>query len=788
MTDEAAESTTLASVRPTASRPAMDQLVAAIEAMPEGCVMFDATDRLVFCNAAYRRSNPGAAHLLVPGTPFEAILWANLRGLRFDLRGRDAERFFEHRMAVHRQPSAPFEQRLADGRWEQVRETRLPDGGTLLLLSDVTDRMNAAGALAGKSAELAASERRFRDYADASADWFWETDAELRYTYMDDRSFTLINQPTQSRIGKRRDKITDLDLDQPHWQQHLADLEARRPFRDFRYRVRTVDGVLRWISVSGKPILGAGGTFAGYRGAARDVTAEMAAQARASDLAARNAALVAAVDGLADAVALYDDTERLVFWNHAFAQHYPQGDSLLKPGTTFTELLLRGLDVGVPPVAPEQREGYIVRRMTFHAQPEGVFERQTAGGQWQQIREHPLADGGFMVMISDVTRRRRTEAQLHQAQKMEAVGQLTGGLAHDLNNLLGVVMGNLEQARDRVSDPMAREAIADALSAAERGGELNRQLLAFARRQPLRPTRINPNEVVSSMSRLVARMIGETIRVRIDAAGDIWPVKIDRAQLESAILNLAVNARDAMPLGGRLTVSTENVRVGPKDHAAPLDLPEGDYVTISVADNGVGMPPEVLARAFEPFFTTKAPGQGSGLGLSQVYGFINQSHGRVQIESAPGMGTVVTLYLPRAPLAGETEAAAARTSSHPAGIVGATVLVVDDNEELRQIAVQQLRDTGYRVLEAPDAARALEFIGARSDIDLLFTDIVLPGGIDGRALAWAAREVRPRIKLLFTSGFADLEPGPEGPPGVELLAKPYRRATLAHAVQRALLA
>jgi CheY-like chemotaxis protein len=289
---------------------------------------------------------------------------------------------------------------------------------------------------------------------------------------------------------------------------------------------------------------------------------------------------------------------------------------------------------------------------------------------------------------------------------------------------------------------------------------------------------------VSGMGRLAGRMIGETVRVRLDTGTDIWPVEIDRAQLESAILNLAVNARDAMPLGGRLTIATENVTVGERDHAAPMDLAPGDYVTVSVADTGVGMPPDVAARVFEPFFTTKGAGQGSGLGLSQVYGFINQSHGRVRIDSAVGLGTVVTLYIPRA-FGAEADAAGAGPTV-PTAPASATVLVVDDNEDLRQIAVQQIKEMGYRVLEAPDAAQALELISSGTPIDLLFTDIVLPGGIDGRALAWAAREVRPQLKLLFTSGFADLEVGGEGPPDVEMLAKPYRRATLAHALHRVL--
>lgn len=276
MTADRDDASTFADAPSADIGPAASPLPAAIEAMRDGCAVFDATDRLVFCNAAFRIANAGIAELLAPGARFDDLLRESVRRGRYDLEGLSAEAFVERRLARHARPDSLHEQRLADGRWEEAKEQRLPDGGTLLLTADVTVRATAAAELARKANEIAVSDRRFRDYADASADWFWETDAELRYSYMDERSYTLINQPTQSRIGKRRDEVTDLDLDKPHWRQHLADLAARRPFRDFRYRARTVDGALRRISASGKPIFDASGAFLGYRGAARDVTEEVA--------------------------------------------------------------------------------------------------------------------------------------------------------------------------------------------------------------------------------------------------------------------------------------------------------------------------------------------------------------------------------------------------------------------------------------------------------------------------------------------------------------------------------
>ena len=388
--------------------------------------------------------------------------------------------------------------------------------------------------------------------------------------------------------------------------------------------------------------------------------------------------------------------------------------------------------------------------------------------------------------MHDVTERRQTEAQLRQAQKMEAIGNLTGGMAHDFNNLLGVIIGNLDLAQERVAGaPEVKEMLGDALEAAWRGADLTRRLLAFARRQPLRPVRIQVNELVADTVRLLRRLLGEDIDVSLVLADGLWPVVADPAQLEAALANLATNARDAMPKGGRLIIATANRHLDEDYAAAHAEASAGDFVLIEVSDTGTGMSADVVSRIFEPFFTTKEQGKGSGLGLSMVFGFLRQSGGHVSVYSEPGIGTTFRLYLPRATgyvIAREVGAAA------PIDLgAGETVLVVEDNAALRRIAVRQLEGLGYFVLECERAAAALELL-QREPVDLLFTDIVMPGGLDGVELARLALERWPTLKVVLTSGFpqARIDAGGELLQGVPLLSKPYSKEELAAALHAAL--
>jgi nitrogen-specific signal transduction histidine kinase len=378
-------------------------------------------------------------------------------------------------------------------------------------------------------------------------------------------------------------------------------------------------------------------------------------------------------------------------------------------------------------------------------------------------------------------------ARLLQSQRLEAVGQLTGGVAHDFNNLLTVVLGNADRlAGTDMGEAQRRQALDMLTRAAERGAVLTHQLLAFSRQQPLAPSEVDVNQLVAGLEPMLRRTLGEHIEIAFVRGAELWPAMVDPTQLESALLNLCLNARDAMPRGGRLTLETANVTLDAHYADRHGDVTPGQYTMLAVADTGVGIDPAHLRRVFEPFFTTKEKGKGTGLGLAMVYGTLKQSGGHVDIDSEPGRGTTVKLYLPRA----VGPRAMNEPALPPTGPRGGTetVLLVEDDEPVRLLASLELRAMGYQVLEATSGAEALRFIERGDGIDLLFTDIVMPGGMSGRELADAATARRPGLRVLFTSGYTDDAIVHHGrlDPGVQLLPKPYRRDELARAVRQAL--
>ncbi len=379
--------------------------------------------------------------------------------------------------------------------------------------------------------------------------------------------------------------------------------------------------------------------------------------------------------------------------------------------------------------------------------------------------------------------------RLQQAQRMEAIGQLTGGIAHDFNNLLTVVMGSAELLAEQPQADAEQLLLAQSIAhAAQRGAELTQRLLAFARKQALDPKPLDMNQLLAGMDALLRRTLGEHIEIELIRAAGLWPALVDHGQLENALLNLCLNARDAMPGGGRLTLETANVRLDDDYAARHGDVVAGQYVMLAVSDTGQGIAAEHLPRVFEPFFTTKEKGKGTGLGLSMVYGFIKQSAGHVGIYSEPGQGTTIKLYLPRWQGAHTTDTA----PTAGAGVAGGheTILLVEDDEAVRSYALAALRSFGYQVVEAADGPAAMAVLQQRSDIELLFTDIVMPGGMNGRALADAARRLRPALRVLYTSGYTENAIVHHGrlDAGAQLLSKPYRRGELDRAVRLALKA
>lgn len=489
-----------------------------------------------------------------------------------------------------------------------------------------------------------------------------------------------------------------------------------------------------------------------------------------------NQALDAVVQSSPVAILGIDSSRRIIVWNKNAEKIFG------KPAASI---------VGQP-YASLMREGTEQLDNTFQHLLAGQALRDVeasypgmAGSQDMRISGAPLYDAegrvrGAVCIVEDTTEGKVIQRQLEHAQRMEAVGQLTGGLAHDFNNLLAVVIGNLDLLQTQIRGlPAAQEPLDLALKASLGGAALIRQLLAFSRRQALSPRPLDLGAVVMATRELLSRTIGEQIEVRCNVADSLWPALADPAQLESAIANLAINARDAMPDGGRLTLEVANVHLDEAYAATNVDVSPGDYIMVAVSDTGLGIPTELLGRVFEPFFSTKELGKGSGLGLSMVYGFARQSRGHVKIYSETGHGTTVRLYLPRAQQV-KTVAAPAIPDDSAMVRLDATILVVEDNADVRKVVCQLLRDLGCEVIEAGNASAALAILESGRPVDLLFTDIVMPGGMAGTELAQAARRLRPGLKTLLTSGFAESSIRAATPATEldEILSKPYRRQDL----------
>lgn len=518
----------------------------------------------------------------------------------------------------------------------------------------------------------------------------------------------------------------------------------------------------------------------------------------------------------ADAIISLNEQMRIMVFNDGAASMF---------GYTKDEIIGQPLDLLIPErfrgghhahVASFAHSPVAARRM---GERQEIFARRKDGSEFpaeasiakQEIDGRPI----FMVVVRDVTerkqaqaelakanseleervaertreleaeigRREATQAALIQAQRMEAFGQLTGGVAHDFNNLLTIITGNLELLGDATEQPASRTLVKRAADAADMGAALTKRLLTFARRRRLSPQVLDLNELVLGLMEILKRSIGEPITLTTMLAGNLWKTQVDASEVENAILNLAINARDAMPHGGALIVETRNVGGG----ALPFESEGREFVLLSVSDTGQGMPPEVLERAFEPFFSTKEPGRGTGLGLSTVYGFAEQSGGHASIQSAVGKGTTVMLYLPR--VDGTAAAKASQTTEAvPLSEENEVILVVEDNAEVRELTLQRVEGLGYVALEAESGPAAVRILERGEHVDLVLSDIVMAGGISGYELARWLGEHAPQVKVVLTTGYAAEEarhdPATYG--GNPILRKPYKRAELAFALRDAL--
>jgi PAS domain S-box-containing protein len=593
--------------------------------------------------------------------------------------------------------------------------------------------------------------------------------------------------------------------DEPACAQQLAAAAGQKIDCNVEYRLMLPGHALRWLAVQGSVVLDAEERAARIVGVVQDVTERKAVEAAVRDSERRLRELNETLEQLAERRARQLDASRAQM--QAFFDNSPDWLTLFRAtldghfvyedlnraterayGLSRDQVVGRRLEqiLGAEPAQLPLRH---MRACLHTGENQRYTARRTMAGRTRTIdvmfvRVPERQEGEFFIIATarDITEREAIEEQLRQAQKMEIVGQLTGGLAHDFNNLLTAIIGNLELLAPRLaSDPMSAKHVASAQRAADSGAKLTEQLLAFSRRQHLQPQAVDLNAVISGMSDLLTRTIGTTIQVHTVLAQNLWPALIDPTQTEIAILNLAINARDAMPLGGMLTIESKNLASG--SVAIPQEIRDRDCICISVRDTGTGMTEEVLGSAIEPFFTTKEVGKGSGLGLSQVYGLVRQSEGALRLESRLGAGTSVHLFLPRAPTqAGALEIQPDRSKSAASS---GRILVVDDDAGVREITVQMLRQGGYGVVEVDSGQAALDALARGEVYDLVVMDIAMPG-LDGIETVRRARERWPGLNVLYVTGFAEIG-GAEWHTGDDpLIKKPFRLTDLMDAARLAI--
>lgn len=492
----------------------------------------------------------------------------------------------------------------------------------------------------------------------------------------------------------------------------------------------------------------------------------------------------ALLDNAKDAMTVRDLDDRVAYWNRAAETLYGwKRDEAL--GRVIGDLV-RPLDstrLGAAKAEVLQKGGWAGRLVVLARDG----RRVTIEANWTLVRDDHGKPVSIFAVDTDISQSVALEEQLARSQKMEAIGQLTGGVAHDFNNLLGVISGNLELLDEQLQDRRELSELAQiAIRATDRGAALTRSLLAFSRQQPLDPRPVDANLLVRDMTALLRRTVPETITIDFTPRST-WQCKVDPGHLQNAILNLVLNARDAMPEGGRLMIETCDTTLDGAYALAHIEVAPGDYVVLVVSDSGVGMEPEIVAQAFEPFFTTKEVGKGTGLGLSMVYGFAKQSLGHVSLYSEPGAGTTVRLYLPRADAKASTADPTSNNTAQPRG-KGETILVVEDDEQMRVLARDLLRSLGYEVVVAAEPKAALSLLREDRRVALLLTDVILPGGMNGRQLAEAAHTLRPGIKVVYMSGYTENAIFHDGllDPGAQLLEKPFNKRVLAEKIRAAL--
>jgi len=750
----------------------------AIESVSDGIAFWDEDDRFVLCNRIFRAQAGAAATALVRGNSYEDYLVSLLDHGVAEVKEEDRRQWLFRRLEEHMEPDQPFEL-FRDGRWYLIREGRSADGTTVTVTTDVTD--------------VKQREQYLRSVTDA---------VPILLAYVDRyQRFKLVNHEFEIWFGVGRQQALDKTIKEtlgdvffqeirPHIERAMAGKSVQFPMSiDMPEGQSGSDR--RHLETSFTPDFSGAGDVVGVFVAAVDTTgrveAERTARAGEAALVEQGRIVQASFDAIEQGIVVWNEEHELIAWNQTFQRITGFSDEVMKQGAPLRALYDEAERVNYYGESEPEKSANrrYERHMAGELPPREILE--PPDGRTLEVSRVDIPGGGSVAVTTDISERIEAQQQLRRAEKMKAVGQLTGGIAHDFNNLLAVIAGSLNLLENKLDDETQKKLVAAALRASRRGAELTQRLLAFGRRQALISEVTDANELIDGLLDLLKRTLGMSIEIKTRLGEDLWHTEVDRGQLENALINLAINARDAMPDGGTMTIETANIVLDKYYAGRHEDLEPGAYVMISVADNGFGMSQKILEQAVEPFFTTKEEGIGSGFGLSMIYGFAKQSGGHLRLYSEENQGTIARMYLPVVEAHREiAETRRVKAVEHESR--GERVLVIEDDPDVRATTVGMLNDLGYETLEADDCASAFAAMNDIGGIDLVFTDVFLKGSKSGPEIAGDIRERWPDMPILFTSGHPSDHFQASGmfDDEVHLLAKPFEISRLATKVREML--